>query len=77
MILRQVLGRLDCHKSGINPGEIALRKATISTISNHVEIINNYVNTTIILSNGTTLHLEHALSNSRSKRIYLALKCMP
>ena len=67
--------RLDCPRSDINPKKVAPKKATVSAISNFVEIIDSFGNTTIILPNGTFLHLEDALSNSRLKRIYLALKC--
>ena len=74
MISRQVLSRLNCPMSVINPTEVTPRKATVSTISNPGEIIDNFGNATIILSNGITLHLEYALPKSRSKRNLLTFK---
>ena len=68
MISRQVLHKLDCPKNDINPKEVAFRKATVSIISSPIEIIDNSGNATIILPNGTTLHLEDVLPNSRLKR---------
>ena len=74
MMSRQVLGKLDYLKSGINHRQVALRNATVNTISSPVEIIDSSNNATIILSNGITLHLENVLSNSRSKRNLLNFK---
>ena len=74
MTSRQVLGRLDCPRSGINLREVAPRKATISTISSPVEIIDSSENAIIILLINTNLHLEDTLSNSRSKRNLFSFK---
>ena len=74
MISRQVLGNLNCIKSDINHREIAPRKTIVSTISSLVEITNSSESATIILPNGTTLYMEDALSNNRSKRNLLNFK---
>ena len=60
--------------SGINPRKVTPKKATISAISNLVEIIDSFGNTTIILPNGIFLHLEDALSNSRLKKNLFSFK---
>lgn len=52
---------------------VTLRKSNIQTISSPVEIIDGSRNATIILPNGTILHIEDALS-SRSKRNLLSFK---
>ena len=52
---------------------VTLRKTNVHTISGPVEIIDGSRNATIVLSNGTNLHIENALLNDRSKEIYLDL----
>ena len=74
MISTQVLGRLDCLRSDVNPREVSPIKVSVNTISSPVEIIDIIGNATIILPNDTTLHLENALSNRRSKRNLLSFK---
>ena len=53
---------------------LTLRKANVHTISGHVKIIERFGHATIILPNCTTLHLEDAFSNSRSKKNLLSIK---
>ena len=68
------MGKLDWHMSGINPREVAPRKATVSIISSPVEIIDNSRNAIIILPNDTTLHIDNALLSTKIKRNLLSFK---
>ena len=53
---------------------LTLRKENIHTISRPVKIIEGSGHVTIMLSNGTTLHLEDALLSSRSNRNLLSFQ---
>ena len=53
---------------------LTMHKANVHTISSPAEIIDGSRNTTIILPNGTTLHIEDALLITRSKRNILSFK---
>ena len=47
---------------------LTLHKANVHTILGLVEIIDGFENATIMLPNGTTLHIDDALLNTRSKQ---------
>ncbi|EOY09142.1 Uncharacterized protein TCM_024537 [Theobroma cacao] len=53
---------------------VTLSKANVYTISGPVGIIDGSENATIVLPNGTTLHIKDALLSSRSKRNLLSFK---
>ena len=53
---------------------LTLHKENVHTISSPVKIIESSKNVILILSNGTTLHIEDALLNGRSKRNLLSFK---
>ena len=53
---------------------MTLRKAHVHTISGPLPIIDNLRNATIVLPNGTILHIEDTFLSSRSKRNMLNFK---
>ena len=53
---------------------MTLRKANVHTIFGPVEIIDGFENATIMLPNGTTLHIEDALLSTKTKRNLLSFK---
>ena len=53
---------------------ITLRKENVHIISGPVEMINGFGNATIMLPNGTTLHIEDALLSTKMKRNLLSFK---
>jgi len=53
---------------------MTLRKAQIHTISGLVPIIDSFGNATIVLPNGTILHIENAFLSIRSKRNLFSFK---
>ena len=53
---------------------LTLRKANVHTILVPVKIIEGFGHATIMLPNGTTLHLEDALLSSRSNRNLLSFQ---
>ena len=56
---------------------MTLRKANVHTISGSVEMIDGSGNATIMLPNGTTLHIEDALLSAKTKRNLLSFKDVP
>ena len=53
---------------------MTLRKANVHTISGPVEMIDGSGNATIMLPNGTILHIEDALLSTKTKRNLLSFK---
>ena len=53
---------------------ITLRKTNVHTISSPVEMIDGSGNATIILPNGTTLHIEDVLLSTKTKKKLLNFK---
>ncbi|EOY21377.1 Ac-like transposase THELMA13 [Theobroma cacao] len=53
---------------------VTLREANVRSISSLVEIIDNFMNATIVLPNGTTLHIEDHYKVVDQRGIYLASK---
>ena len=53
---------------------MTLRKTNIHTISGPVEMINGFGNATIMLPNGTILHIKDALLSTKTKRNLLSFK---
>ena len=53
---------------------LTLRKANVHTISRPIKIIEGFRQATIMLPNGTTLHLEDALLSNRSSRKLLSFQ---
>ena len=51
-----------------------LRKANVHTISSPVEMLDGFGNATIMLPNGTMLHIEDALLSTKTKRNLLSFK---
>ena len=54
--------------------KMTMRKANVYTISGPIEMIDGYGNATIMLPNGTTLHIEDALLSTKMKRNLLSFK---
>ena len=53
---------------------MTLHKANVHTISGPIEMIDDSGNAIIMLSNGTTLHIEDALPSTKTKRNLLNFK---